>query len=88
MIRAYVAFMLLASSGLSIASLFRRIPLGLMIAFPMGAGLFCFSMFVGFLWSALAVPTEQSPGLFAAAGFGLLAALNLSAAIRAIIRRR
>lgn len=88
MIRAYIAFMLLVSSGISIASLFRRIPLAVIIAFPLGAGLFSFSMFVAFLWSALAVPTEQSPGLFAAVGFGVLAALNLGAAIRAIIRRR
>ena len=88
MIRAYVAFMLLVSSGISIASLFRRIPLTVVIAFPMGAGLFSFSMFVAFALSALNVPTEQTPGLLAAGGFGLLAALNLGAAVRAIIRRR
>jgi hypothetical protein len=88
MIRAYAAIVLLVSSGISIASLFRRIPLAVIIAFPMGAGLFSFSLFVGFLWSALNVPTEQSPGLLAAAGFGLMAALNLGAALRAIIRRR
>lgn len=88
MIRAYVAFALLVSSGISIASLFRRIPLAVVIAFPMGAGLFSFSLCFAFLWSALNVPTDQSPGLLAAAGFGLLAALNLGAAFRAIIRRR
>ncbi|MDP2355228.1 MAG: hypothetical protein Q8M31_04110 [Beijerinckiaceae bacterium] len=88
MIRAYVAFVLLVSSGISIASLFRSIPLAVMIAFPMGAGLFSGSLFVAFFWSALNVPTDRAPGLLAAGGFGLLAALNLGAAIRAIIRRR
>ena len=88
MIRAYVGFLLTISSVIALVSFFRTLPLALVLTFPLAAGLLCLVVASAFLWSALTVPTDQTAGLFVAAVLGALAALNLGAAIRAIIRRR
>jgi hypothetical protein len=88
MIRAYLLFIVLGSSVLSLVSFFRRLPLAVMLTFPLAAGILCAAAGAVFLFSALTVPSDQAAGLLAAGGLGLLAALNLGAAIRAIIRRR
>jgi hypothetical protein len=88
MIRAYVALLVMASSGVSLYSFFRLVPLAVMIAMPLGAGLFCLGLGSAILWAALDVPTDRAIGLLIGASLLSLAALNLSAAVRAIIRRR
>ena len=88
MIRAYVAILVLASSGLALYSLFRILPLAVMIALPLGAGLFCLSLGSAMLWAAFSVPTDREVGLLIGMSLLSLAAFNLFAAIRAFIRRR
>jgi hypothetical protein len=88
MIRAYVMVLVLGSSAIALVSFFRSLPLAIILAFPLAAGLLCLFFAGLFAWSALNTPNDQAAGLLAAAGLALLAALNLGAAIRAFIRRR
>ena len=88
MIRAYIAILVLTSSGLALYSLFRILPLAVMIALPLGAGIFCLGLGSAILWAAFSVPTDREAGLLIGLSLLSLAALNLWAAIRAFIRRR
>lgn len=88
MIRAYAAFFVLAATLIGVVSLFRALPRALAIALPMGAGLFCLGLGGAILYAALSVPTDREAGLAFAAALLALAAFNLGAALRTIIRRR
>ncbi|MFN3890800.1 MAG: hypothetical protein ACK4MV_10425 [Beijerinckiaceae bacterium] len=88
MIRAYVAFLVLVSSGVALYSLLRVLPFAVMIALPLCAGLFCLALGSAILWAALSVPTDREAGLLIALSLLSLAALNLGAAARVLIRRR
>ncbi|MBX9738902.1 MAG: hypothetical protein K2X62_02455 [Beijerinckiaceae bacterium] len=88
MIRGYVLFLVLASSALAVVSLFRKLPLAVIVLFPLSTGLLCLGLGGAIAWAALSVPTDREAGLLLAGSVLLVAALNLGAAIVAIIRRR
>ncbi len=87
MIRGYLLLLVLASSAVAIVSLFRTLPLAL-ILFPLSAGLLCLGLGGAIGWAALSVPTDRAVGLLVAGSVLLVAALDLGAAAMAIIRRR
>lgn len=88
MIRTYAALLVFAATLVAVASLFRPLPRALVIALPLGAGLFCLGLGSAILYAALTVPSDRGAALGISAGLIALAALNIGAAARTIIRRR